>query len=96
MKVALSPARWLPPHLAASSGDVRIVQFSEQILVTRPCSCAEGKPPAQLEAPGCKVGLQPESAAGVCVLLPGGARDGRHYPPGHRLQRSLLAQVEST
>ena len=47
--------------------------------------CAIGESAAQLEASGGEVGLQPEALAGGDVLLPGGARDGRHGPPGHRL-----------
>ena len=57
---------------------------------------ASGESAAQLEASGGEVGLQPEALAGGDVLLPGGARDGRHGPPGHRLQLPLLAQGQAT
>ena len=85
LKVALCFAGGFSPNFSTPSGAVGVFKVAEQILVPGVCGGACGEPPAQLEPPYAKVGLQPEAEAGGGVLLPGGPRDGRHGPPGHSL-----------
>ena len=88
----------LPPHLAAASGVVGVIQAGKQVPVPGLRSCPLCKVPGQPEPPLAEVVLQPEAAADRHELLASvvTAADGSHGPPVDPGQVSLLLLGQSS